>query len=496
MTNYPHLINGQEIPGSSKESLPITNPSTENPLGYVPLANQADVNLAVAAAKEALPAWADTPPAARAKILFRWRQLIDDHLDELAHLISQEHGKSKIEAVGSIQRGADVLEFACGIPSALKGEFSSNVGRQVDSYSMRQPVGVVAAITPFNFPAMIPLWIGSVAIACGNTVVLKPSERTPSAALFLAKLALKAGLPKGVLNVLHGAKDAVNGLLTHPDVAAISFVGQTSTAKYVQATAIAHGKRVQAFGGAKNHALVMPDADMDSTVDAILGAAYGSAGERCMAISVAVAVGDATADALIEKLSPKIKALKIDAPTNAAAEMGPLITKEHHTKVRAFIDTGIKEGASLVIDGRDICSGKRGYFLGGCLFDHVKTNMSIYQDEIFGPVLCVVRVQSYEEGLALINNHSYANGVAIFTRDGDSARDFCHRIQVGMVGVNVPIPVPVGFHSFGGWKDSVFADHGMHGMEGVRFFTKLKTITSRWPSGIRQGVEFSLPTVE
>ncbi len=496
MTRYPHLIDGAETSGNSQKSQPIINPSTEQILGYVPLANQEDVNQAVRAALDAFPLWADTPPAARAKILFKWRQLIDDHLDELAHLISSEHGKSKIEAVGSIQRGADVLEFACSIPSALKGEFSSNVGRQVDSYSIRQPVGVVAAITPFNFPAMIPLWIGSVAIACGNTVVLKPSERTPSAALFLAKLALKAGLPKGVLNILHGAKDAVNGLLTHPDVAAVSFVGQTSTAKYVQETAIAHGKRVQAFGGAKNHALVMPDADMDSTVDAILGAAYGSAGERCMAISVAVAVGNNTADTLVEKLSPKIKALKIDAPTNAAAEMGPLITKEHHTKVHTLIDTGVKEGASLLIDGRELCVGKTGYFLGGCLFDHVKTDMEIYQNEIFGPVLCVVRVQSYEEGLNLINNHAYANGVAIFTRDGDSARDFCHRIQVGMVGVNVPIPVPVGFHSFGGWKDSVFADHGMHGMEGVRFFTKLKTITSRWPSGIRQGVEFSLPTVE
>ncbi len=496
MTKYPHLIDGVEVSGKSQKSQPIINPSTEQILGYVPLANQEDVNQAVRAALDAFPPWADTPPAARAKILFKWRQLIDDHLDELAHLISSEHGKSNVEAVGSIQRGADVLEFACGIPSALKGEFSSNVGRQVDSYSIRQPVGVVAAITPFNFPAMIPLWIGSVAIACGNTIVLKPSERTPSAALFLAKLALKAGLPKGVLNILHGAKNAVTGLLTHPNVAAVSFVGQTSTAKYVQETAIAHGKRVQAFGGAKNHALVMPDADMDSTVDAILGAAYGSAGERCMAISVAVAVGDKTADTLIEKLSPKIKALKIDAPTNASAEMGPLITKEHHAKVHTFIDTGVKEGAALLIDGRALCVGKTGYFLGGCLFDHVKTDMEIYQNEIFGPVLCIVRVQSYEEGLNLINNHAYANGVAIFTRDGDSARDFCHRIQVGMVGVNVPIPVPVGFHSFGGWKDSVFADHGMHGMEGVRFFTKLKTITSRWPSGIRQGVEFSLPTVE
>lgn len=496
MRTYHHFINGQDIQGNGPETLDIINPSAEKLLGHVPLANQADVDLAVQAAKSAFSSWAETPSAARAKILFRWRQLIDESLDELAQAISEEHGKSKTEAIGSILRGADVLEFACGIPSALKGEFSENVGRNIDSYSIRQPIGIVGAITPFNFPAMIPLWISSVAIACGNTVILKPSERNPSAALILAKLALKAGLPKGVLNVLNGAKDAVNGLLTHPDVNAISFVGQTSTAKYIQQTAIAHGKRVQAFGGAKNHALVMPDADIDSTVDAILGAAYGSAGERCMAISVVVAVGDATADQLVAKLSPKITALKIGAPDDKQAEMGPLITKEHLSKVTTYIEEGVKSGARLIVDGRLQSTPSTGYFLGGCLFDRVKPDMSIYQEEIFGPVLCVVRVESYEEGLTLINNHPYANGVALFTRDGDSARDFCHRIQVGMVGINVPIPVPAGFHSFGGWKNSVFADHGMHGMEGVRFFTKLKTITSRWPSGIRQGVEFSLPTVE
>ncbi|MBW8309515.1 MAG: CoA-acylating methylmalonate-semialdehyde dehydrogenase [Candidatus Paracaedibacteraceae bacterium] len=496
MRTYHHIINGQDVKGSSPHTIAVINPSTGETVGYMSLADQADVNAAVADAKAAFPSWADTPPAARAKILFRWRQLIDDHMDDLAHVISEEHGKSKAEAIGSISRGADVLEFACGIPSALKGEFSANVGRQVDSYSLRQPLGVVGAITPFNFPAMIPLWISSVAIACGNTVVLKPSERNPSAALLLAKLALKAGLPEGVLNVLNGAKEAVNGLLTHPDVKAISFVGQTSTAKYVQQTAIAHGKRVQAFGGAKNHALVMPDADIESTVDAILGAAYGSAGERCMAISVVVAVGEQTADLLIAQLSPKIKDLKIGAPTNEGAEMGPLITQDHLAKVKAYIDQGVKEGPTLVVDGRLQKVSSEGYFLSGCLFDKVTSNMSIYQDEIFGPVLCVVRVTSYEEGLTLINKHPYANGVAIFTRDGDSARDFCHRIDVGMVGINVPIPVPVGFHSFGGWKNSIFADHGMHGMEGVRFFTQLKTITSRWSSGSRQGVEFSLPTVE
>ncbi|WP_029448490.1 CoA-acylating methylmalonate-semialdehyde dehydrogenase [Candidatus Odyssella thessalonicensis] len=496
MRSYSHFINGHEVNGSRSPTLPVINPSTGHSLGSLPLAGNAEVDLAVNAAKKALSSWSETPPAVRAKILFRWRHLIEENQEEIATAICEEHGKSKTEALGSIGRGVDVLEFACGIPSALKGEFSTNVGRAVDSYSIRQPVGVVGAITPFNFPAMIPLWICSVAIACGNTVVLKPSERTPSAALMLAKLALQAGLPAGVFNVIHGAKEAVNGLLTHPEINAISFVGQTSTAKYVQQTAIAHGKRVQAFGGAKNHALVMPDADIDSTVDAILGAAYGSAGERCMAISVIVAVGQQTADRLIVKLSPKIKDLKIGAPTDATAEMGPLISQDQLTRVTSYLEQGEKEGAKLIIDGRKHACPKTGFFLAGSLFDHVQPSMTIYQDEIFGPVLCVVRVSSYVEGLNLINGHPYANGVAIFTSDGDSARDFCQRVQVGMVGVNVSIPVPVGFHSFGGWKNSVFADHGMHGMEGVRFFTQLKTITSRWPSGIRQGVEFSLPRVE
>lgn len=496
MHSYSHFINGQEVNGSQCATLPVINPSTGHALGSLPLAGTTEVDLAVNAAKKALSSWSETPPAVRAKILFRWRHLIEENQEEIATAICEEHGKSKTEALGSIGRGVDVLEFACGIPSALKGEFSANVGRTVDSYSIRQPVGVVGAITPFNFPAMIPLWICSVAIACGNTVVLKPSERTPSAALMLAKLALQAGLPAGVFNVIHGSKEAVNGLLTHPEVNAISFVGQTSTAKYVQQTAIAHGKRVQAFGGAKNHALVMPDADIDSTVDAILGAAYGSAGERCMAISVVVAVGHQTADRLVAKLSPKIKDLKIGAPTDVTAEMGPLISQDHLSRVSSYLEQGEKEGAKLIIDGRKHACPKTGFFLAGSLFDHVRPSMTIYQDEIFGPVLCVVRVSSYEEGLHLINGHPYANGVAIFTSDGDSARDFCQRVQVGMVGVNVSIPVPVGFHSFGGWKNSVFADHGMHGMEGVRFFTQLKTITSRWPSGIRQGVEFSLPRAE
>lgn len=491
-----HYIAGQFYEGHPVRLGEIINPATEQIIGQVAHASLADVDYAVRAAESAFPTWSSTPPAARAKVLMKWRYLIEQHIEELADLIGQEHGKSKAEAVGSITRGIDVLEFACGIPTHLMGGYSSNVGRQVDSWSMRQPLGVVVAITPFNFPAMIPLWICSVAIACGNVVLLKPSERNPSCATLLAELALKAGLPKGVLNVIHGAKETVNALLEHPVVQAISFVGQTATADYIQQKATSHGKRVQAFGGAKNHALVMPDADLDSTVEAILGAAYGSTGERCMAISVVVTVGDAMADALITKLTPRIKALKIGKYTENSVEMGPLITKEHHQKVVSYIEAGVREGATLVIDGREVSVPANGYFLGGCLFDHVTPGMRIYEEEIFGPVLVVVRVSTYEEGLRIINQHHYANGVAIFTRDGDTARDFCDRVQVGMIGVNVPIPVPVGYHSFGGWKQSCFGDHGMHGMEGVRFFTKLKTVTSRWPSGIRQGVEFSLPTLE
>lgn len=496
-----HFINGAPFQGTPCEIQEIINPSTGSPLAQLPYASKEDANTAVQAAHNALDAWANTPSATRAKILFKWRQLIEDHQNEIIQHICSEHGKSITEAKGSLIRGLDVLEFACGIPSHLKGEFSANVGRNVDSYSIRQPIGVVAAITPFNFPVMVALWISAVAIACGNTVVLKPSERNPSAALKLAELAIQAGLPKGVFNVLNGSKEAVNGLITHPLVSAVSFVGQTTTAKYIQETSIKHGKRVQAFGAAKNHALVLPDAEIDQTVDAIIGAAYGSAGERCMAISVAVAVGDHTADLLAEKIKHKAKDLKIGAPltsnkTDTNAEMGPLITKAHFDKVKTYIENGIKEQASLLLDGREACLPEEGFFLGATLFDHVTPNMSIYQNEIFGPVLCLIRVKTYEEGVTLINNHSYANGVAIFTKDGGYARDFCQRIQVGMVGVNVPIPVPVGYHSFGGWKDSIFADHGMHGMEGIRFFTKLKTITSRWPTESHCGIEFSLPTVE
>lgn len=504
-TNEPriihHFINGESFVGSSEEWGEIIDPSTGQAIAQLAYACQQDAEAAVNAAQASFSTWADIPPASRAKILFRWRQLLEDNQQEIIAHISREHGKSVTEALGSLMRGLDVLEFACGIPTHLKGDFSANVGRTIDSFSLRHPLGVVVAITPFNFPIMVALWITAVAIACGNTVILKPSEKNPSAALLMAELAIRAGLPKGVLNILNGTKTAVNGLITHPDVAAVSFVGQTSTAKYIQETAIRHGKRVQAFGAAKNHALIMPDADLDQTVDAIIGAAYGSAGERCMAISVVVAVGDITADHLVHHIGEKVKTLKIGAPfdpngKDSNAEMGPLISQTHHEKVLNYIQKGIAEGATLTVDGRIQAIPSGGYFLGGSLFDHVTSNMSIYQDEIFGPVLCVVRVKSYEEGLQLINNHPYANGVAIFTRDGDSARDFCHRVQVGMVGVNVPIPVPVGYLSFGGWKASNFSDHGMHGMEGVRFFTKLKTVTSRWPSGIRSGIEFSLSTVE
>jgi len=490
-----NLIDGENYKGISQRHGQIYNPSDGCVSGYVPYATSSDVDRAVQSAQEAFPAWSATPAPTRAKILFKFCQLLEDNKDKIAELISKEHGKSLTESLGSLSRGMDVVEFACGIPHLLKGDFTENVGRGVDCYSMRQPLGVCAGITPFNFPAMIPLWTAPVSIACGNTFVLKPSERNPSTALKLVELALEAGLPKGVWNVVHGDKEAVDALLTHPLVQAISFVGQTSTAKYVQQTAIANGKRVQAFGGAKNHMLVMPDAEFDQTVDALIGAAYGSAGERCMAISVAVVVGDAMADKLVAALTPKVQALKIGPYTDKSCEMGPLITPEHKKKVLSYIDQGVKEGAELVVDGRPhIMSKAPGFYVGGCLFDRVKPHMKIYQEEIFGPVLCVVRVPDYETGLKLISEHPYGNGTSIFTRDGDCARDFCNRVQVGMVGVNVAIPVPVGYHSFGGWKQSSFADMGMHGMEGVRFYTKLKTITSRWPSGVRSGVNFSLPT--
>jgi malonate-semialdehyde dehydrogenase (acetylating)/methylmalonate-semialdehyde dehydrogenase len=401
------------------------------------------------------------------------------------------------DAFGEITRGLEVIEFACGIPHLLKGEFSAQVGGGVDSYSLRQPLGVVAGITPFNFPAMVPLWMLPVALACGNAFILKPSERDPSASLMLADLLKQAGLPDGVFSVLQGDQEAVIALLAHGDVNAISFVGSTPVARHIYATGTSHGKRVQALGGAKNHLVVMPDADLDQAVDALMGAAYGSAGERCMAISVAVAVGD-VADALVERLAARATALRVGAGTDPQAEMGPLVTRVHLDKVRGYVDAGVAEGAQLVVDGRalKVSGHEAGFFLGACLFDHVTPAMSLWREEIFGPVLAVVRVKDFDAAVKLIDAHAYGNGVALFTRDGDCAREFVQRVQIGMVGINVPIPVPMAFHSFGGWKQSMFGDHAMHGMEGVRFYTRLKTVTSRWPTGIRAGAEFVMPTLK
>lgn len=490
------FIHGQHV--ESVQQHVIYNPATSRQIAKVHYADTKQVNQAVASAEIGFEIWSETPSLARSKVLFKFRDLIDQHLAELAELISEEHGKSIVESKGSILRGLEVVEFACGIPAHLQGEFSENIARHVDVYSFRQPLGVCVGITPFNFPGMIPLWIGAIAMACGNSFILKPSEKDPSCALLLAELAQKAGFPDGVFNVINGGADVVNTLLEHKDVNSISFVGQTTTAQYIQKRAIEMGKRVQAFGGAKNHMIVMPDANLDKAVEAVFGAAYGSAGERCMAISVIVAVGDVVADKMVEKLKPMIENLKIGSYKDPTADMGPIISPQHRENILKLISKGIEEGATLVVDGRDFKHPDHpdGYYLGGCLFDQVTPEMEIYSHEIFGPVLCIVRVKSYEEALQLPSEHQYGNGVAIFTQDGDCARDFVHRVQVGMVGVNVPVPVPVATHSFGGWKDSAFTDVGMHGMEGVRFFTKLKTVTSRWPSGIREGIEFSLPTTE
>lgn len=498
MQDLGHFINGRAVSGKGNRFFPITNPASGEVIRRVSCATKQEVDDCVEKAQKAFLQWAETPPATRGKILGRFKYLLEEHENELAELIAQEHGKSLIEAKGSLARGLDVLDYATNIASHLKGDHFENVGRGIDCYAMRQPLGVCVGITPFNFPAMIPLWIGSIAMACGNVFILKPSERDPSCPLRMAELAYQAGLPEGVFNVIQGDKEVVDALLAHEHVKAISFVGQTSTARYIQENAIYHGKRVQAFGGAKNHMLIMPDADLNQSVDSLIGAAFGSAGERCMAISVAMPVGEKMAQDLVAALIPKIKDLKIGPYTDRNAEMGPLITDAHLEKVKSYIEQGMKEGAELLVDGRHFKHPEhpKGYFLGGCLFDHVKPNMSIYKEEIFGPVLCIVRVKSYQEGLDLINKHPYGNGVALFTRDGDTSRDFCNKVQAGMVGINVPIPVPVAQQSFGGWKSSSFADIGMHGPEGIRFFTKLKTITERWPSGIKDGVEFSLMTTE
>nr|MBP7582224.1 CoA-acylating methylmalonate-semialdehyde dehydrogenase [Vogesella sp.] len=481
--------------GQGSRFADVYNPALGEVIARVPLASDDDINAAVAAARRAFPAWAETSPLKRARVMFKFKALLEDNALKLAEIISQEHGKVVSDAMGEVTRGLEVVEFACGIPQLLKGEFTEQVGSGIDSHSLRQPLGVVAGITPFNFPAMVPLWMIPVALACGNTFILKPSERDPSAAMFLAELLKQAGLPDGVFNVLHGDKQAVDGLLTHPDVQAISFVGSTPIAQYIYETGARHGKRVQALGGAKNHMVVMPDADLDGTVEALIGAAYGSAGERCMAISVALAVGD-IADALVEKLAARARELKIGVGNDAAAEMGPLVTRVHQQKVAGYIDQGVEEGAKLVVDGRGYrhAGYENGFFLGPSLFDNVTPEMTIYREEIFGPVLSIVRVPDFDTAVQLINSHQYANGTSIFTRSGAAAREFGHRIQVGMVGVNVPIPVPMAFHSFGGWKASLFGDHHMHGPEGVRFYTRMKTITTRWPDKLT--AEFVMPTMK
>jgi malonate-semialdehyde dehydrogenase (acetylating)/methylmalonate-semialdehyde dehydrogenase len=495
LTTLGHFIGGRAVEGASSRSGDVYDPATGELARRVAFAGAGDVDAAVEAARAALPAWSETPPLRRASVLFRFRELILRDADRIAALITAEHGKTLADARGEVQRGLEVVEFACGIPHLLKGDVTENVAREVDSIAVRQPLGVCVGITPFNFPAMVPMWMFPIALACGNTFVLKPSEKDPSPAIELAKLLTEAGLPPGAFNVVNGDREAVDALLHHPGVAAISFVGSTPVAEHVYRTGTQHGKRVQALGGAKNHLVVMPDADLDQAVDALMGAAFGSAGERCMAISVAVAVGDETADALVERLTERVRELRVGPGTAPDVEMGPLVTGEHYAKVRSYVDAGVEEGAQLVVDGRASReqSWGDGFFLGGCVFDRVTPEMRIYRDEIFGPVLGIVRVHTVDDALRLCNDHPFGNGVAIFTRDGGTARTFAHRVQIGMVGINVPIPVPMAFHSFGGWKRSLFGDHAIHGAEGVRFYTRLKTITARWPE-TRSGPEFTFPT--
>ncbi len=502
MNEVLHYIDGAltgNLAGSAGRRQDVFDPATGAVEKQLAIAGPEDIARAVASSKAAWPEWSRTPPLRRARILDRFKMILWDRMGELAKAISAEHGKTHEDAVGEVTRGLEVVEFASGAPQLLKGEFTENVGPQIDSFSVRQPLGVVAGITPFNFPAMVPMWMFPVALACGNCFILKPSERDPSASLLLAAWLTEAGLPKGVFNVVHGDKTAVEALLAHPDVKGISFVGSTPIARHVYLTGAANGKRVQALGGAKNHLVIMPDADLDMAADALMGAAYGSAGERCMAVSVAVPVTDAVADALIQRLQPRVEALKIGPAHDPEVEMGPLVTGQHLAKVRGYIDAGVAEGAKLVVDGRDFRQTRQGYesgfFIGGSLFDRVTPDMSIYRDEIFGPVLSVVRRPDYQGALDLIHGHELANGVSIFTRDGDTARAFQQDVEVGMVGVNVPIPVPMAFHSFGGWKASLFGDHHVHGPEGVRFYTRLKTTTTRWPTGQRSDPQFTMPTL-
>ncbi len=488
-----HYINGQRVKGTSGRMGDVFNPATGEVIRRVPLASTEELRGAVASAAAAQPAWAATPPAKRAQVMFEFRRLLKENMDDLAERVSSEHGKTIDDAKGSITRGLEVVEFACGIPHLLKGDYSEGVAGGVDSYAVRQPVGVCAGITPFNFPAMVPMWMFPVALACGNGFILKPSERDPSCGLRLGELLSEAGLPDGVLNVVNGDKEAVDAILSDPTIGAVSFVGSTAVGRYIYETGAAAGKRVQALCGAKNHMVIMPDADMGQAVDAAVGAAFGSAGERCMAVSVAVAVGDEAGDAFVERMAPRVQALKVGPYTDPSAEMGPVITADAKARIERYIDEGAAAGAEIVVDGRGLTlqGYENGNFVGGTLIDRVTPDMSVYKDEIFGPVLSVVRAKSYEEAKELVISHEYGNGAAIFTRDGDAARDFTQSVNIGMVGVNVPIPVPVAYHSFGGWKASLFGDHAIHGMEGVRFYTKLKTVTARWPSGIKEGAVFN-----
>ncbi len=496
MQTIQHFINGKTVTDDQRTQA-VFNPATGQPCKNVALAGTATVKAAIEAAQAAFPAWRNTPAAKRAQVMYRFKQLLEDNADKICALLTEEHGKVLDDARGELARGIENVEYACGVPELLKGEHSKNVGPAIDSWSEFQPLGVVAGITPFNFPAMVPLWMYPMAIACGNTFVLKPSERDPSSALLVAELLQEAGLPKGVLNVVNGDKEAVDVLLTDPGVKAVSFVGSTPIAEHIYNTANKHGKRVQALGGAKNHAIVLPDADLDNTVNALMGAAYGSCGERCMALSVVVCVGDDLADNLVGRLRDQLKGLKVGPGTDPASEMGPLINQAHFDKVSGFLAQGIEQGAELVVDGRDLVipGHEAGFFLGGCLFDRVTPEMTIYREEIFGPVLCVMRVDTMEAAMELIDAHEYGNGTCIFTRDGEAARYFSDHIEVGMVGINVPLPVPVSYHSFGGWKRSLFGDLHAYGPDAVRFYTKRKTITQRWPSsGVREGRQYAFPS--
>ncbi len=496
MSTIQHLINGELVTDSGRTA-DVYNPSTGEAIHKVPLASRATIQQAIDAAKAAFPAWRNTPAGKRAQVMFRFKQLLEQNEAKISQMISEEHGKTLEDAAGELKRGIENVEYACAAPEILKGEYSRNVGPNIDAWSDFQPLGVVAGITPFNFPAMVPLWMYPLAIVCGNCFILKPSERDPSSTLFIAQLLNEAGLPKGVMNVVHGDKEAVDALIQAPEVKALSFVGSTPIAEYIYAEGTKRGKRVQALGGAKNHAVLMPDADLDNAVSALMGAAYGSCGERCMAISVAVCVGDQIADALVSKIVPQIQALKIGAGTSCGLDMGPLVTAAARDKVAGYIDAGVAAGATLLVDGRNlkVAGNEDGFFLGGSLFDNVKTDMTIYTDEIFGPVLCIVRVGSLEEAMQLINDHEYGNGTCIFTRDGEAARLFCDEIEVGMVGVNVPLPVPVAYHSFGGWKRSLFGDLHAYGPDGVRFYTRRKAITQRWPQrASHEAAQFAFPS--